>query len=149
VSDEVLMRLALEQARYASQIGEPPFGAVVVDAKGNLIAAGHDTVRSRRDWTRHAEIEAVRAACRGKSPDLSGYTLVTTVEPCPMCLTAAWLARISRLVFGATMAEVAEATAGAQRELRIPAHEMNRLGGEPIQVEGGVLREECVAPFRE
>jgi tRNA(adenine34) deaminase len=143
------MRLALEQAHYALEIGEPPFGAVIVTGDGDLITAGHDTVRSRRDWTRHAEIEAVRAACRGKRPDLSGYTLVTTVEPCPMCFTAAWLARISRIVFGATMAEVAEATAGSQRELRIPAQEINRLSGEPIQVEGGVLHEECVALFTE
>ncbi len=146
--DEALMRLALEQAMRALQTGEPPFGVVIAAADGAVLAAGYDTVRSTHDWTRHAEIETVRAACREHGPDLTGCTLVTTVEPCPMCFTSAWLARVSRVVFGATMAEVAAATAGAQRELSIPANRINELSPEPIELLGGVLAVECAALFR-
>jgi tRNA(Arg) A34 adenosine deaminase TadA len=97
--------------------------------------------------TRHAETDAVRAACRRHGADLAGSTLYTTCEPCPMCFTAAWLARVSRIVFGSTMAEVIRATGGKQRELAVAAAEMNRRGGSRIQLVRGVLGRECVALF--
>lgn len=64
-----------------------------------------------------------------------------------MCFTAAWLAKISTIVFGASMAEVDVATAGQQRELAIPAKQVNEMSPAPIQLRGGVLREECLALF--
>lgn len=64
-----------------------------------------------------------------------------------MCFTSAWLARISRLLFGATMAEISVATGGAQRELAVPAAQMNALSSEPIELTGSILRDECIALF--
>jgi tRNA(Arg) A34 adenosine deaminase TadA len=78
---------------------------------------------------------------------LAGTTLYTTCEPCPMCFTAAWLAGVSRIVFGTTMAEVVRRTEGKQRELAVPADEMNRRGGSQIDLVDGVLRAECLALF--
>jgi tRNA(Arg) A34 adenosine deaminase TadA len=148
MTDEVLMQLAIDQAVEALRAGEPPFGVVLVAGDGTVLAAGYDTVRGHGDWTRHAEIETVRAACRAYGPNLIGSTLVTTVEPCPMCFTAAWLARVSRVVFGASMADVFAATAGQQRELSIPTATINQLSPAPIQLDGGIRREECLAFFQ-
>ncbi|WP_437746861.1 ABC transporter substrate-binding protein [Sorangium sp. So ce1504] len=89
----------------------------------------------------------VRRACAAAGPDLTGYTLYTTVEPCPMCFTAAWLARVSRVVFGCTMQEVTAATGGAQRELAVPARWMNESSGAPVDLVGGVLADRCLALF--
>lgn len=98
--------------------------------------------------TRHAEVAAVRAACATRGPDLSGCTLYSTTEPCPMCFTAAWLARISRIVFGSIMLEVGAITGGQQREAAVPAATMNAMTGEEITLAGGVLREPCLELFR-
>jgi len=148
--DAEMIRRAIAVARAAQHAGEPPFGALVVDPSGHIYAEASDEVRLRVDFTQHAEVNAVRRACqsRGRSY-LSGLTLYTTVEPCPMCFTAAWLSRISRVVFGTSMEAVRDVTLGAQRELLISAERMNELSGAPLELVGGVLAEECLAPFGE
>jgi len=148
MSDEHFMRDAIAQALAGAGEGEPPFGALIVTAEGRVLSRAHDTVRQHADMTRHAEVAAVRAACAVRGPDLSGCTLYTTTEPCPMCFTAAWLARISRIVFGSTMLEVGVITGGLQREAAVAAAAMNSMTGEEITLVGGVLREACLEPFR-
>src|SRR3954463_16171174 len=115
------MRLALALAEKATRDGEPPFGALVVAPDGDVVADSTDRVVAEADMTWHAEGNGVRLASRALGPDLTGCTLYTTVEPCPMCFTSAWLARVSRVVFGCTMADVAVATAGQERAPRTPA----------------------------
>ncbi len=141
------MRVAIAEARAGQSQGEPPFGAVVADRSGAVVARAHDAVVTSRDMTRHSEVEAVRAACAKLGPDLTGCTLYATTEPCAMCFTAAWLARISRIVYGCTMAEVASIVPG-QREVPVPVTTMNAATAEPIALEGGVLGVECLAMFR-
>ncbi|WP_242516226.1 nucleoside deaminase [Sorangium cellulosum] len=148
MSDEALMARALELARGALAAGEPPFGALVVAPDGAILAEATDEVNGRRDMTWHAEVGAVRRACAAAGPDLRGTTLYTTVEPCPMCFTAAWLARVSRVVFGCTMQEVTRATGGAQRELVVAAAWMNARSGAPLDLLGGVLGARCLELFR-
>lgn len=143
------MQLALTLARQAMCDGEPPFGALVVGPGGDVVAESADRVAAEGDMTRHAEVNAVRIACRLVGPDLRGCTLYTTVEPCPMCFTSAWLARVSRIVFGSTMDAVHDTTRGAQRELRVSAATMNANSGEPLDVSGGVLSEDCLRLFRD
>ncbi|MDC0681590.1 nucleoside deaminase [Sorangium atrum] len=145
--DEALMARALELARGAQRAGEPPFGALVAAPDGTVVAEATDEVNAQRDFTWHAEVGAVRRACAAAGPDLTGYTLYTTVEPCPMCFTAAWLARVSRVIFGCTMQEVTAATGGAQRELAVPARWMNENSGAPVDLVGGVLADRCLALF--
>jgi tRNA(adenine34) deaminase len=142
------MRLALDAARTAQATGEPPFGAAVIGPRGEVLAVTTDTVVLHHDPTQHAETNAVRAACREGGPDLSGCTLYATCEPCPMCFTAAWLARITRIVIGCTMADVARVTQGQQRELAVEAAWMNQRGGSAIDLVTGVMAEDCLAPFR-
>jgi tRNA(Arg) A34 adenosine deaminase TadA len=141
------MQLALALAETATRDGEPPFGALVVGPGGDVVAQSTDRVVAEGDMTRHAEVNVVRLACRALGPDLTGCTLYTTVEPCPMCFTSAWLARVSRLVFGCTMDAVHAVTRGQQREMRIPASEVNVRSGEPIELVGGVMAEACLKLF--
>lgn len=145
-ADLAWMRAAIGEARAGAAEGEPPFGAVIVDDGGREVARAHDRVNGLRDMTRHSEIEAVRAACAARGPDLSGCTLYATTEPCAMCFTSAWLARVSRIVYGCTMAEVA-AVVPSQREVTVPVTAMNAGTAEPLVLEGGVLAEECLAMF--
>jgi tRNA(adenine34) deaminase len=87
---EAAMQAALAEAGKAAAAGEFPYGAVVVASDGEIIARAQDRVVRDNDPTMHAEIEAVRAAIRILGPDLSGHALVSNVEACAMCATAAW-----------------------------------------------------------
>ncbi|WP_261663892.1 tRNA lysidine(34) synthetase TilS [Deinococcus sp. Marseille-Q6407] len=96
------MEAALAQAREAAGAQEVPVGAAVLDAGGAVVGLGRNRSRERGDMTRHAELEALRAAAAHLGTAyLSGCTLVVTLEPCPMCLGAALEARVGRIVYGA------------------------------------------------
>jgi tRNA(Arg) A34 adenosine deaminase TadA len=83
-----------------------PFGAAVLKG-GVIIGRGHNPVLRDNDPTCHAEVQAIRAACaRLGAPHLDGCVLVATSEPCPMCLTTSYWARVDRIVY-ATSAKVA------------------------------------------
>lgn len=98
------MRLALDAARDAAARGETPVGAVIADpATGDIIAAAGNGPIGAHDPTAHAEVLALRiAAARLGNYRLTGLTLAVTLEPCAMCAGAISLARIGRLVFGAS-----------------------------------------------
>ena len=99
---ERYMRRCIELGRDALRTGDSPVGSVIVRA-GVIVAEGREAVRARLDVTAHAEIEALRAASeRIGSLDLTGCTLYTSVEPCPMCAYAIRLARVTAVVAGAT-----------------------------------------------
>lgn len=140
------MKLAMEQARAGIAAQQTPFGAVVVRAD-TLIAAGHNEVWHRTDITAHAEIVAIQRACTALSAiDLSGCTIYTTTEPCPMCASAIHWARLERCVFGAT---IADATAAGFNELHVAARELYRQGGSQVSLLEGVLQSECAELFAE
>lgn len=84
-----------------------PFGAVIVQ-NSQIIGEGWNQVTSTNDPTAHAEVIAIRRACANlKAFDLSGATLYTSCEPCPMCLSAAYWARIGHIYFGNSRADAA------------------------------------------
>ncbi|HZY64510.1 MAG TPA: nucleoside deaminase [Rubrobacteraceae bacterium] len=99
--DLVMMRRALLAAEQAAERGEVPVGAVV--ARGDeVLATAANERESLQDPTAHAELLALRrAAEKTGSWRLTGCTLYSTLEPCPMCAGAAYAARISRLVYAA------------------------------------------------
>ena len=81
-----------------------PFGAVITDSDGNVIAVSSNTVLGSHDPTAHAEINAIRKACRIlKTHDLSGYILYATGYPCPMCLSAIMWANIKKVYYGTNL----------------------------------------------
>ena len=96
------MDLAMAQAQAAAARGEVPVGAVIV-RNGSLLAAAGNETRMLRDPTAHAEMLAIREACRVLAAErLSGADLYVTLEPCAMCAAAISFARIRRLYFGAS-----------------------------------------------
>ncbi|MDT8316578.1 MAG: tRNA adenosine(34) deaminase TadA [bacterium] len=99
--DHYFMGLALEEAKKAFSKDEVPVGAIIVrDAE--VVGRGCNGIEGDKDPTAHAEIVAIRAASAAiDSWRLSGLTLYVTLEPCTMCIGAAILARVDRLVFGA------------------------------------------------
>ena len=131
------VRRALELAREAGGRGEVPIGAVVVDEDGAVIGRGRNAREATHDPTAHAEVVALReaAAARG-SWRLDGCTLAVTLEPCPMCAGADWLARVDRVVFGAWYEEY-----GAAGSLWDVLRD-GRLNHRP-EVVSGVLADEC------
>ena len=85
-----------------------PFGAVIVK-NGKIISSAHNTVIEKHDATAHAEVNAIRKACKKlKTHDLSGCILYTSAEPCPMCLSAIIWANIKKVYYGNTKEDAAE-----------------------------------------
>lgn len=86
-----------------------PFGAVVVNSKGYIIGYGNNQVLKQKDPTAHAEVVAIRDACRTiNSYDLTGCTIYTTSEPCPMCISAIIWSNIKEIYYGTNRKEVAK-----------------------------------------
>ena len=99
---EDYMDLALELAKKAYDAGEIPVGCVITDASGEVIGRGYNTREETHDATQHAEMEAIREACRSVGDwRLSGCTLYVTLEPCPMCAGGIINSRIPTVVYGA------------------------------------------------
>jgi tRNA(Arg) A34 adenosine deaminase TadA len=104
------MKKALEVASgNASSQGGGPFGAVIVK-DGKVVSIAGNTVTPDNDPTAHAEVNAIRNACKElKTFDLSGCVLYTSCEPCPMCLSASYWARIEKIYFAAGRDDAAKA----------------------------------------
>ncbi len=109
MTDEQLMRLAIEQAKKAAALGEVPVGAVVAK-DGEPVAMAYNTRETGKNATHHAELLAIDAACKA----LGGWRLwqcelFVTLEPCPMCSGAIINSRIKRVVYGAADPKAAAA----------------------------------------
>lgn len=133
---EKYMRAALALAEEAAYCGEVPVGCVVTDEHGAVIGSGRNRREETPDACAHAEVEAIRMACAARGTwNLSGCTLVVTLEPCPMCAGAVINSRISTVVYGAK--ERLTGSCGSVLNLF-----EERYGHRPA-VYGGVLAEEC------
>ncbi|HEV2888445.1 MAG TPA: tRNA adenosine(34) deaminase TadA [Jatrophihabitans sp.] len=131
------MGLALGEAASALSEGEVPVGAVVLSAAGQVLATGHNLRQLRADPTAHAEVLALRRAGAVLGDwQLTGCTLVVTLEPCTMCAGALVLARVRRLVFGAW-----DDKGGAAGSLWDVVRD-RRLNHRP-EVLAGVRQDEC------
>ena len=96
------MRQALAEARRAFDLGEVPIGAVVVWGD-RIVGRGHNLVETLNDPTAHAEVNAIRSACRKVgSFKLDGCYVYSSCEPCPMCLSALYWAGVARIYYGNT-----------------------------------------------
>jgi len=106
--DDIFLARAVELARQGSERGDGgPFGAVIVH-EGRIVAEAWNRVVASKDPTAHAEVAAIRSACTALDRfHLTGCTLYASSEPCPMCLAAAYWARIERIVFANSRAEAA------------------------------------------
>jgi tRNA(Arg) A34 adenosine deaminase TadA len=106
--DKEFMREAIRLADESVKNGGGPFGAVIVK-DGEIIAGRSNSVTIDNDPTAHAEVNTIREACRRLGTfDLSGCTIYTSCEPCPMCLGSIYWARISRIFYGNTRKDARE-----------------------------------------
>jgi tRNA(Arg) A34 adenosine deaminase TadA len=108
-TDRAFLQQAIELAVENVRAGGGPFGALVVRA-GTVVARGVNRVTAQHDPTAHAEVQALRTTGAVlKAHHFPGCTLYTSCEPCPMCLAAAYWARLDRVVYAATHQQAADA----------------------------------------
>ena len=143
--DQKFMRKALEIARKGIISGQTPFGACIVKGE-RIVASAHNTVWKSTDITCHAEINAIRQACRKlKTIDLSGCIIYSTCEPCPMCFSACHWAKISRIIYGT---RIRDARRIGFNELSVSNVRLKRLGRSRVRVAGGLLKNDAMELFR-
>ena len=138
--DERFMRLALDEARRA----DFPFGAVIVH-NGKVIARGRNLGRTNRDPTAHGEMIAIRCVVAGRGgAALRGTTIYTMGEPCVMCMGAILWSHIGRLVFAASLKQLATRI----DQIMISSEEVAAATPfAPISITGGVLADDAMALF--
>jgi len=144
MTPEELMRRAITVALRGIDAGQSPFGCAIA-RDGQIIACHHNVVLATTDITAHAEITALRAACRETNRVLLDDCIAaSTCEPCPMCMAALHWARVTTVYYGAT---IHDAAAAGFNELQLPAEQLLRTGGSRVRLVPGVLRDECRALF--
>lgn len=142
---EKCMRLAIHKAREGIENGQTPFGACIVKGK-EVISCTHNIVWQTMDITAHAEVNAIREACKKLSTvDLSGCVIYSTCEPCPMCFSACHWAKIAKIMYGT---RVDDAKKIGFNELTILNKEMKQFGNSPVEIAGDLLREENLELFK-
>ena len=143
---EEFMYIAIKKAEAGMAKGQTPFGACIVK-DGEVISCEHNIVWDSFDITAHAEITAIRGACLElKKIDLSGAVIYSTCEPCPMCFSACHWAKISMIVYGASIADAQES---GFNELNISNNELKQAGKSAIKIVGGVLKTESINLFKQ
>ena len=134
--NDKFMKLAIELSIKSVKSGTGPFGAVIVK-DNKIISEGFNTVTLTNDPTSHAEIVAIRNACKTLNNfSLEDYDLYTTCEPCPMCLSAIYWARINKIYYANTRSDaqkidfsdsmIYEELNKTIKDRKIPMHQMMR-----------------------
>jgi len=144
--DEDRMREIFEFTARSLKTAHPvPFGALIVDTRsGKRLMRATNAVMRESDPSAHAETRTVRLACKKlKRPNLAGYTMYSTCEPCPMCMANALWARLDRVVYGATIADAKRHVL----QIHVPAKEVAKRSDMPCAVVGPVLRDLCNTLF--
>ncbi len=132
------MALALQLAGKAAAEGNRPVGSLIVDAGGNILAQGTNRVFTEFDPTSHGETNAIREATKKlRKTDLSGCTLYSSLEPCPMCCWAIIDSKISRLVLGGRHAALGRKDIGSYSVENLLA-----LTGRSIELVTGIRAQE-------
>ena len=139
MNDEYFMKMAIEEAKK----GDFPFGAVIIK-DNKIISRAHNTL-VKLDPTAHAEINAIRKACKKlKTRNLSGCHLFVIAEPCPMCFIISARVGISKIVYGLELEGIPESI---RRKEDFKCSFLNEKLGNKISIVGGILKEECKKLF--
>ena len=149
------MRLAIAEAKSARKAGDYAIGAVVA-RDGAVLASSGNRIKLEHDPTQHAEIAAIRLACASlRTRHLERAVLYTTAEPCPMCASAAIWARMSGIVSGSTIDDMAEfrerfgTPEWTWRTVDIAARAVLDQGDPKLFLTEGFLRDECRLLFHD
>ena len=134
---------AMEQAISEAQRGRTPYGAAIVH-DGQVVLARHNEVKQSRDPTAHAEIVTIRAFSREHGAiDPLECVLVSTVEPCPMCMTASVWARFGAIAFGASIRDVAHRC----NQVMIDTQTIGAASFHQPHIVSGIMREQVLAMY--
>jgi tRNA(Arg) A34 adenosine deaminase TadA len=139
--DDQPLRAAIEVARSSREQGNHPFGAILADAAGSVLASAENTVVTDADATGHAETNLVRIASRTWSPaELATMTLYASTEPCAMCAGALYWSGIGRLVYALGEDELLQMTGDDPENstMSLPCRTVLAAGQRPIEVIGPV-----------
>ncbi len=140
-----LMQLAIDKTVEGIADGQSPFGCAIANQSGVVVVA-HNVVKRTTDITAHAEVTAIREACRELDRIfLQDCIVATTCEPCPMCMSALHWARVQHVYFGAS---IGDAAATGFNELSIPAAEILQTGESTVTLTGGIEVDQCGALFQ-
>ena len=140
---EFFMLQAIELAKEAKQLGDWPFGAVVV-CNGKIVGKGKAQDKITKDVTDHAEIGAIREACKMlKSSDLKDCVIYCSNEPCLMCASCIFQANISHVVIGASRDDLSRLL----RPRKIKIENLADDSGRTIEIVRGVLKEKVLELF--
>lgn len=142
--DLKFMRLAIAKSQEGIRKGQTPFGACIVK-QSKLVVCSHNLVWESKNIIAHAEMVAISAACRVlKTIDLTGCTIYSTCEPCPMCFSACHWARISRIVFGCG---IKDALDFGFNEMAISNLKLKKLIKSKIKITSKIAVKENIALF--
>jgi tRNA(Arg) A34 adenosine deaminase TadA len=145
MNDEFFLRLSFQIAQKARQHGNHPFGALLVDERGNILLEAENTTITSNDCTGHAETNLMRAASQKYSRDfLATCSLYTSTEPCCMCSGAIFWGNVRRVVFGLRQGRLYELVGETATEiLPLTCLEIFTAGNKPIEVIGPLLEDEA------
>lgn len=150
-NDEKHLRRAIALANAAVDVGCRPFGCVIVDANGVVVAEAFSTQQTSQDWTAHGEMNALRAAGKARSwQELGGCTLYSNGDPCPMCAGGVYWSNIRRVVFGVDEALMRPLRQGHRQAAGIlmSCREVLAKAPHSIEVLGPALVDEAIQPLR-
>ena len=146
MNDIYFLRIAIQQAKEARKDGNHPFGAILVDSKGNILLSAKNTVNTEHDATGHAEMNLMRKASKEYDREfLQACTIYSSTEPCAMCSGAIYWAGVGRLVYGLSEAELYKLTGDNPENMtmRLPCREVFARGQEQVSVIGPLLEDEA------
>jgi tRNA(Arg) A34 adenosine deaminase TadA len=139
------LRMAFQLAREAKELGDGPFGALVLNESKEIIARAGNTTTTEHSVTYHAEINAIQQAeyNRGKGK-LKGCTLISSAEPCPMCASAIVWSGLTKVIYGVSIQSMEDAGIG---QISIDSRTIFNKAGREIEVHGPLMEEEGMKVF--
>lgn len=146
--DLVLLRRAIALSHSARKSGNRPFGAVLANPSGQILAEAENTQITDRDCTGHAETNLLRQMDKSLSLDmLEQCTLYASTEPCPMCAGAVFWSGVGRLVYALSSDRLYKTQGESLYQLPLSAEEVLKRGKRPVKVIGPMLEEEALQAF--
>ena len=136
---EKFMKIAINEAKKSIKSGNKGFGAVLIK-NGKVVARAFDTDITDNDPTAHAEMHVIKKAAKKYGRDLSGCTIISTHEPCPMCTGAIIWSKISKLVYGASIKDSLKA---GRTMIDLTCKDIINKSPYKIKIVSGILKHEC------
>lgn len=131
----------MDEAEKGIANGNLPFGAVLADIKGKVIATAHNTTKSECDPTAHAEINLLRKACKKlQTTNLENYCMISNAESCPMCMSASIKAKIASFYFGAPSEK--------NMDPNLTVFDVAKKSKCKLNIETGILKDECITQIK-